>query len=159
MLGCAHRFGATPKQQAGLLMEARNVHRRMVRWSMIIIAAVASASPAFGGPPYVTDDPEPTDYGHFEIYTFANGTDTRDGVGGEAGIDFNYGAAPDLQLTAVVPIGYDKSQGTDISISLGNVELAAKYRFLHQADTGWDVGVFPRLFLPSGSSAVGERHV
>jgi len=105
-------------------MEARNVHRRMVRWSMIIIAAVASASPAFGGPPYVTDDPEPTDYGHFEIYTFANGTDTRDGVGGEAGIDFNYGAAPDLQLTAVVPIGYDKSQGTDISISLGNVELA-----------------------------------
>jgi hypothetical protein len=52
---------------------------------------------------YVSDDPEPTDYGHFEIYTFNNGTATRDGAAGESGVDFNYGAAPDLQLTAPCP--------------------------------------------------------
>ena len=44
-------------------------------------------------------------------------------------------------------------------MSLGNVELAAKYRFLHQEDIGWDVSFFPRIFLPSGSPRVGERHV
>jgi hypothetical protein len=28
---------------------------------------------AFAGPPYHTDDPEPTDYQHYEIYAFTNG--------------------------------------------------------------------------------------
>ena len=64
-----------------------------------------SLSPlALAGPPYATDDPEPTDYKHFEIYLFSGATSTRDGTVGAAGIDFNYGAGPDLQLTAVVPL-------------------------------------------------------
>ena len=42
--------------------------------------------------------------------------------------------------------------------SLGNIELAAKYKIFHQEDFGWDVSVFPRVFLPSGSPAVGTRH-
>ena len=63
--------------------------------------------PALAGPPYMTDDPEPTDYRHFEIYTFTNGTATRDGTSGEGGIDFNYGGAPNLQLSATVPAGYN----------------------------------------------------
>jgi hypothetical protein len=41
------------------------------------------------GPPYKSDDPEPTDYKHFEIYTFSNETVTRDGTSGEAGIFTN----------------------------------------------------------------------
>jgi hypothetical protein len=110
------------------------------------------------GPPYRTDDPEPTDYGHHEIYLFGGGTSTRDGNGGAAGIDFNYGAAPDLQLTAVVPLGFDHPAGGTTAIGLGRIELAAKYRLLHQQDAGWEVAVFPRVFLPAGSPAVGERH-
>lgn len=55
----------------------------------------------------MSDDPEPTDYKHFEIYTFNNGTNTGGGTGGETGIDFNHGAAPDLQLTATLPAGYE----------------------------------------------------
>ena len=53
--------------------------------------------PAFAGPPYVSDDPEPTDYKHFEIYAYTSGTNTLNGTDGETGIDFNYGAAPDVQ--------------------------------------------------------------
>lgn len=115
--------------------------------------------PAFGGPPYVTDDPEPTNYGHYEIYLFDVGTAVRDGTGSAAGIDFNYGAAPDLQLTAVLPMAFDTPAGKNTTADLGNVELAAKYKFLHQQDFGWDVAVFPRVFLPAGSASVGERHV
>src|ERR1700744_4433596 len=84
------------------------------------------------GPPYVSDDPEPTDTGHFEIYTFNNGTATQSGTSGESGIDFNYGAAPNLQLTATLPEGYSDIMGGGTQAGLGNVELAAKYRFLHQ---------------------------
>ncbi|MGN6148908.1 MAG: hypothetical protein ACTHPD_10250, partial [Rhizomicrobium sp.] len=64
--------------------------------------------PALAGPPYVTDDPAPTDKGHFEIYAFDAGTSARGGVDGQAGIDFNYGGAADLQLTAVLPLNYEK---------------------------------------------------
>jgi hypothetical protein len=113
---------------------------------------------ALAGPPYVSDDPEPTDYEHFEIYTFNNGTATRTGTAGESGIDFNYGAAPDLQLTATLPAGFDRPAGGGTSVGASNVELAAKYRFLHQDGFGLDVSIFPRVFLPSGSNLVGDNH-
>ena len=123
------------------------------------LALVLLAQPAVAGPPFVSDDPEPTPYRQFEIYTFNNGTNTRDGTGGEAGIDFNYGATPDLQLTATLPAGYDQSAGAGIDVGMSNVELAAKYRFLHQSTFGLDVAVFPRVFLPSGSNRIGDNHV
>ncbi len=114
---------------------------------------------AIAGPPYVSDDPEPTEYQHFEIYTFTNGMTARDGTVGQSGIDFNYGAAPDLQLTATVPVGFDLPAGAATSVGLSNIELAAKYRFLHQDSFGLDVSIFPRVFLPSGSNTVGDDRV
>jgi hypothetical protein len=39
-----------------------------------------------------------------------------------------------------------------------NIELAAKYRFLHQDTFGLDVSLFPRVFLPSGSQVIGDNH-
>jgi len=125
-----------------------------------LLAALILCVPALAlaGPPYVTDDPEPTDYKHFEIYAFSAGTNTRDGTGGAGGIDFNYGGAPDLQLTMVLPLEYDSPVGGPAVAGLGNVELAAKYRFLHQDDFGWDVAIFPRVFLPSASPLVGDKH-
>jgi hypothetical protein len=123
---------------------------------IVIILLAPLARPAAAGPPYVADDPEPTDYKHFEIYTFNSGTAAQGGTSGATGIDFNYGAAPDLQLTATVPAGFDHSDGSPTSFGASNIELAAKYRFLHQSDVGLDVSIFPRVFLPSGSSAVGN---
>ena len=128
----------------------------MSRWLGFIVALFAV--PALAGPPYVTDNPAPTEYGQFEIYAFHLGTHARDGTDGAAGIDFNYGAAPDLQLTIVAPVAFERPSGAHAVTDLGNIELAAKYRILHQQDVGWDVSVFPRVFLPSGSRDVGERH-
>jgi hypothetical protein len=122
---------------------------------IIVVALVALARPALAGPPYVADDPEPTDYKHFEIYTFTAGTATRGDIGGASGIDFNYGAAPDLQLTATLPIGFDNPAAGNASFGPTNIELAAKYRFLHQDSFGLDVSVFPRVFLPSPTKNIG----
>ena len=127
------------------------------KWSFIATAMLALVQPALAGPPYLSDDPQPTDSQHFEIYSFSNGTTARNGTSGQAGIDFNYGAAPDLQLTAALPGGFDRPVDGKTSIGLSNVELAAKYRFVHQDAIDWDISVFPRIFLPSGSSAVGDN--
>jgi hypothetical protein len=81
----------------------------MTRWQGCCGLMLALLTePAFAGPPYVSDDPQPAEYKHFGIYTFTSGTTTRDGIAGQSGIDFNYGAAPDLQLTATVPAGFDR---------------------------------------------------
>jgi hypothetical protein len=127
------------------------------KWKTIVVAMFALARPALAGPPYVSDDPEPTDYKHFEIYTFSNGTATRGDIGGATGIDFNYGAAPNLQLTATLPAGFDRPASGETSFGLSNIELAAKYRFLRQDSFGLDVSIFPRVFLPSGSPNIGNH--
>lgn len=125
---------------------------------LIFAVALAFAARALAGPPYVTDDPEPTDYQHYEIYVFSSGSHASDDVSGASGIDFNYGAGHDLQLTAALPFAYDGPRGGERATGIGNIELAAKYRFVHKEDAGWDIAVFPRLFLPSSSTRVGEKH-
>src|SRR4051812_30040935 len=130
--------------------------RMALLWRLAIIAVFGFARSALAGPPYVSDDPEPTDYKHFEIYAFSNGTATRDGRSGEMGIDLNYGAAPNLQLTATLPAGFQTSAADGTRVGASNIELAAKYRFLRQDTFGWDVAIFPRLFLPSPSAGIGD---
>jgi len=128
-----------------------------LRHKLIVFAISLMPTAALCGPPYISDDPAPTDYEHFEIYAFSGGTVSQDGNGGAAGIDFNYGATPDLQLTAVVPVAFEDTPGGTQS-GIGNIELAAKFRFAHQDDIGWDIAVFPRVFLPSASSNIGDQH-
>ena len=123
-----------------------------------LVFLVMPYTPAVAGPPYMTDDPEPTDTGHFEIYAFTQGMTAQSGPGGQGGIDFNYGGAPNLQLTATVPVDYNVAGDGAAVGGFGNVELAAKYRFLTQQNFGLDVAVFPRMFLPSAAANVGDQH-
>jgi len=98
------------------------------------------------GPPYVTDDPEPTDPGYWENYIFLSGVRKPGDAEGQAGFDLNYGAFNDVQLTAVIPLDYD----TQSTVGLSDVVLGVKYRFLHQGDGSPtpDVSFFPQLSTP-----------
>lgn len=138
--------------------QSPKVARRALAAMTIVAGLFGPSISARAGPPYFTDDPEPTDYQHYEIYAFTNGVNAQDGTTGESGIDFNYGGAPNLQLTATLPLAYDVPAAGPSAIGPGNVELAAKYRFLTQRNFGLDVAVFPRLFLPSASANVGTQH-
>ncbi|HEV7609954.1 MAG TPA: transporter [Steroidobacteraceae bacterium] len=121
------------------------------------LLACSLPSAAFAGPPYVTDDPDPTETGHYEIYLFASGTRAREGRDGAAGLDLSYGAAPDLQLSLTLPFAYEHPNSGPFIGGIGNVEIAAKYRILHQEIDGIDLSVFPRIFLPSASDRVGDQ--
>jgi hypothetical protein len=132
------------------------------RWLLLCLASLVAAlsgTPVQAGPPYVTDDPQPTDDGHYEIYAFTAGTTTIDGAGGQAGFDLNYGGEENVQLTMVVPFAYDRPRNGPSVTGFGDLELAAKYKFLHQDDFGIDVAIFPRLFLPTNTNrALGSDH-
>ena len=81
--------------------------RAMSSWRLaVLLALLATPNVAWAGPPYVTDDPQPTDVGHWEIYAFATGAEASGDLAGEAGLDINYGAANDLQVTSVIPASF-----------------------------------------------------
>src|SRR5881398_3876418 len=112
-----------------------------MRCRVVLAAAMAAAaicwSPANPGPPYQTDDPEPTDRRHWEIYSFINVDGRHSDFEGAGGLDINYGAAKDLQLTATLPIAFEHASGTGWQGGSGDLELGAKYRFIHDETTGW----------------------
>lgn len=124
----------------------------------VVTVFAAAAQPALAGPPYVTDDPQPTSRGHYEIYTFAAAVKSRGGADIAGGLDFNFGAADNLQLTAVFPVAVNDPKDGRARSGLGRIELAAKYKLIRQDSAGFDLAVFPRVFLPAGDAALGERH-
>jgi hypothetical protein len=94
-----------------------------------LVIVVLLTVPALAGPPFRTDDPEPVAFRHLEMYLFSLGTRTADGWSGILpGLEVNYGALPNLQLTAVIPQGYAAPDGDHASFALYNIELGAKYR-------------------------------
>ena len=118
---------------------------------------VAAAAPAMAGPPYITDDPVPTDTGHWEIYAFGDGTGLHRDVDADAGIDLNYGPVKDVQLTATLPLSFAREAGHGWRSGTGDVEMAVKYRFFDDEKSGVSVAVFPRAFLPTSTIQSHER--
>jgi hypothetical protein len=129
----------------------------MRAWSSAPLAiAFLLAGRAVAGPPYVTDDPVPTDRGRWEVYTFVSATRAAGATEGAAGLDVNYGAGENLQLTVVAPLGFERGTGT--RLGLDDLEVATKYRFIRQSAAGGmpDVAFFPKVSVPTGDHGFGE---
>lgn len=123
-------------------------------WIVLAGSAILAATPAIAGPPYDTDDPVPTDFRHWEIYSFLAASGFRGQTEGAAGLDLNFGAMPGVQLTATLPMNFVHDPVT--RIGAGNVELGVKYRFLHRDAAGFSIAAFPRIILPSARHGFGS---
>lgn len=128
--------------------------------SGIVLAALLCliSGSVLAGPPFRTDDPEPVDLEHWEVYGFTAGTHVRDGTGGVlAGLEVNYGAAPNLQLHIIAPLAFDNPAGGPSQTGAGDIEVGAKYRFVTPDENDWypQVGTFPLLEIPSGDAQRG----
>jgi hypothetical protein len=71
---------------------------------------------------------------------------------GMPAVEFNIGAAPNLQLHMVLPGAYVNPGG---AYGIGDVEVGAKYRFVQESQNRPEVGIFPSLELPTGNSRLG----
>jgi len=125
---------------------------------MRVAAALMAARTAIAGPPFLTDDPEPVDYGHWEVYGFSAATHAQGDTGGTlAGVEVNYGAARNLQLHVIAPLAFDDAAGSGFNAGAGDLELGMKYRFITPGPDEWwpQVGVFPLLEVPTGDARRG----
>ncbi|MDA8157540.1 MAG: hypothetical protein M0Z52_13985 [Actinomycetota bacterium] len=108
---------------------------------------------AWAGPPFFTDDPEPVEYHHWEVYIASQWVRDRDNnaVGTLPHFEVNYGAIPDLQIHLLAPMVYSAPEDGPAQYGLGNLELGVKYRFIHEDEKGCrpQVGIFPLVHLPT----------
>jgi hypothetical protein len=142
-------FGRLPASAGELTIAA---------WAFAMaLACWLAPAGAHAGPPYVTDDPEPVELRHLEVYVATQG-----GYGRDRSLAFtaphlevNYGAAPDLQLHLIAPLQYVHPAGASVAYGYGDTELGAKYRLVHETDVIPQVGTFPLLEVPTGDEARG----
>jgi hypothetical protein len=121
----------------------------------LVLAGVAS--PALAGPPYLTDDPVPTDTGHWEIYAFTLGEGRGATMDDDTGFDLNYGPVKGVQLTATLPLSFSHAPLEGWRSGTGDVELGVKYRFLNDEHSGFSAAIFPRVILPTAAHSPGEK--
>jgi hypothetical protein len=115
---------------------------------------LARAPQAWAGVPYLTDDPDTPDAGHYEINLAAQYTHRQGDTSGQVfGVDVNYGWTTHTQLTVNVPLAFDHTPDAGTSVGLGDVEFEVKYRFIDQDDWGWRpaVAVAPQIATPTGN--------
>lgn len=113
------------------------------------------AASAEAGPPFLTDDPEPTPTGHWEVYAPAlDGAGAGRSFEGALGAEFNYGAAPDVQVTVGLPVAVQHDAG-GFRTGAGDLEASVKYRIFHDEAAGLSVAVFPGVTLPTARHGLG----
>jgi hypothetical protein len=133
--------------------------------SLLIIAVLFLPGIAWAGPPFQTDDPEPIDLHHFEVYAFGgvDGTGVEMGTTGPA-YEMNYGPFPNVHIHIIIPAGatfpsnnpaYAPSGTGQRAFGLTDIETGVKFRFVQETKHRPMISVYPMLELPTGNASKG----
>lgn len=122
---------------------------------MLTVAALPRAAQA--GPPYQTDDPDPTAYRHYEIYVFgAYDADTSHAVGASLpSLEVNYGLMPNVQFSVTAPFAGAREPGMPFNAGFGDAEVALKVRFMQERPGRPQASFYPAIVLPTGNASLG----
>lgn len=136
-----------------------------LRVPLCVLMLLACARPIFAGPPFQTDDPEPVDFRHYEFYIFGadDGTPVENDPVGPAA-EFNWGAAPRLQIHVVFPLGAIIPSNNPSYLPAGvgpsaygvtDTEFGAKFEWLKETKYRPMIGTFTMIEIPTGSYSRG----
>jgi hypothetical protein len=130
-----------------------------IRFLVLAVGLAAGAgfpSRLWAGPPFETDDPEPTEFRHWEIYLGATALQAPGDFSGTAPfLAVNYGGFPDTQLSLTQQAAFNFPDGGAPSYGYGDTLVGIKYRFLHENETIPQAAIFPQVNFPTGDPARG----
>ena len=135
---------------------------RLAKCLALIALMAFPAARSHAGPPFITDDPAPVDFRHWEMYVSSIYQHNLDGSFGTLPhVEINTGAAPNLQLHIILPAAFSTMSGGPTQYGLGDTELGAKYRFVQESKRTPMVGIFPLLEVPTGNAdrGLGTGHL
>jgi hypothetical protein len=136
--------------------------RAIVALMLSLNALPGFPTTAFAGPPYITDDPEPVEYRHWEIYFAAQFAKQSDAWNTTAPhLEVNYGPIPNVQLQVITPMILDAPSTGATNYGYGDTQFGIKYRFIQEGDSIPQVATYPLLNVPTGSHSrnLGAGHV
>jgi hypothetical protein len=111
---------------------------------------------AWAGPPFITDDPEPIGYRHWEVDVASQMSKDKDGMSGTAPhFGINYGLLPNVELHTIIPLSYVSPNEGSTNYGFGDIELGVKYRFVQESDSLPMVGTSLLVDLPTGNHRRG----
>jgi hypothetical protein len=118
------------------------------------LLAVVAPIVAWAGPPFLTDDPVPVDFGHYETYAFTQWDSTPGSGSTVAGpaVEFNWGLRPNLQFHVVAPFENATAPGLPNAFGLGDTEIGVKYRLVRESATRPQIGIFPMAEAATGNA-------
>jgi len=123
---------------------------------ILLFQIIITTFVAWAGPPFVTDDPEPVGYRHWEIDVASQMLKDKDGISGTAPhFEINYGLLPDVDLHTIIPLSYVSPNEGSTNYGFGDIELGIKCRFVQESDWLPMVGTFPLVDLPTGNHGRG----
>lgn len=128
------------------------VHQRRHIFSRVLVFFLLLNTTTLAGPPFITDDPQPVDYGHWELYfSSVQFFSSKEIDATLPHVEINYGALSDVQLHLILPMGFVYSEGNS-NYGFSNTEIGIKYRFVDETDDWPQVGTFPMVEIPTASN-------
>ena len=105
--------------------------------AVIVSVAALAATPVSAGPPFVTDDPDTPDKGHFEInlagqYARFNGGSTAN----IPSLEVDYGVLSNLEATILIPLGLSQVAGLN-QCRLRRRRAEPEVLFIEEDSWGW----------------------
>jgi hypothetical protein len=127
------------------------VHRkRHIVFRVVVYLLLTSVTLA--GPPFITDDPQPVEYGHWELYFSSMQFFSSKEIDATLPhVEINYGVFPDVQFHVILPMGFVYADGNS-NYGFSNTEIGIKYRFIDETDDWPQVGMFPMVEVPTASN-------
>lgn len=113
---------------------------------------------SFAAPPYLTDDPIPTDYRHSEFYFFGTGEKTKNETElNVPGIEDNYGLAPNLQFSIAFAVTTlrPRDEEEPNAAGLSDTQVGLKYQFVKESKCIPAMAFYPTYIFPTGNADRG----
>lgn len=121
--------------------------------AIAVVFVLAQRVPALAGPPYQTDDPEPTPYRHYEIYINSQFSHDPEGLSGTfPSLEINYGLMPNVQFSVTASLAAARPPGGTWHTGFGDSEVALKVRFVGETANTPQIAFYPAVILPSGDA-------
>ena len=124
----------------------------MLFYKYLVALALILPMQAFAGPPYNTDDPEPTEHKHYEVFVASEYNRNVEGKSGtKPHIEINYGLVPGVQIGVSIPYAFSNPTHEKSHYGLGDIEVSLKYRFIQETKTTPMVSFFPAYKSHTGN--------
>ena len=134
----------------------------IISWCIIFLILALSVNQSEAGPPFLTDDPDPVPFRHWEYYLASENVfdiRTHSAIGTLPHIEINWGVVNNVQLHLILPTTYSFNAPSDLFYGYTYTEVGVKYRFIKETESIPEIGVFPIVEVPTiNDSRFGQQN-